>query len=182
MIRCRTNITDNLIKSLAKYHTKNKKNARRNKILAIIWALILLTISLINAYGYWKHYDGHESVFSVIIKSSIFVIISIFILYMSIDGSHNIYRKLKQFFTQTNTTFLDYIITEEGLQLIMNGKSSMYHWAQIDNFEYDETYYYFSSNGRHSIIEKEPISPGNRERLENLFENNLKQGTHGFEK
>lgn len=174
MIRCRTKINNHMIKALAKYHVKHKKNAKRNRLIAISWSVILLLISLINAYGFWMKYYGTEPVFIILIKSSIFVILSIFILYMSIDGSININRELKKYFSKTNTSYIDYIIDENSIQLIINGKSSLYQWNQIDNFEYDDTYYYFSSNGRHSIIEKEPISFGNRERLEKFFQNYLK--------
>lgn len=182
MIRCRTRVNINMIKALAKYHIKHKKNAKRNRLIAISWSVILLLISLINAYGVWIKYYDTEPILIILIKSSIFVILSIFILYMSIDGSININRELKKYFTKTNTNYIDYIIDENSIQLIINGNSSSYHWNQIDNFECDDIYYYFSSNGRHSIIEKEPISLSNRERLEKFFQNNLKQGTHDFEK
>lgn len=173
MIRCRTNITDNMIKSLAKYHTKHKKNAKRNRLIAITWGIFLLLISLINAYGCWLKYYGTEPIFTIIIKSSIFVILSAFILYMSIDGSINITRELKRYFTQTNTTFIDYIIDENGIKLIINGSPSLYEWDIIDTFESDDSYYYFSSNGKHSIIEKQTISPGNRAQLEQFFQENI---------
>lgn len=169
MIRCRTNINTGMIKALAKYHTKNKKNAKRNKFLTVTWGLILLIISLINAYGHWLKYDGTKPVFNLIIKSSVFIIISIFILCMSIDGSITITHKLKQYFTQTNTTFIDYMIDDKGIRLILNGKSSVYNWNVIDQVDSDEHYYYFGSNRKYSVIEKSSISPENRVKLEKMF-------------
>lgn len=169
MIRCRTNITDDMIKALSKYHTNHKKNNKRNRIITIAWSIFLLLISLINAYGSWLKYHDNEPLVFILIRSSPFVIISLFVLYMSFNNHLKINRELKRYFIQTNTKFIDYIIDENKIQLIINNNSSTYDWNVIDNIESDDTFYYFSSNGKHSIIEKKSISPDNILRLEKLF-------------
>ena len=172
MVCCRTNVTNNMIQSLAKYHLKHKKNAKRNRVISISWSIVLLLISLINAYGHWMKSFGTEPIFTLLIKSSLFVILSIAILCMSISGSINLTRELSLYFTKTNTKFFDYIIDDKGIQLIINGNSFLYYWTQIDHIESDDTYFYFSCGEKHSIIDKKTISSTNLERIEKLIDEN----------
>ncbi|MBO5461313.1 MAG: YcxB family protein [Ruminococcus sp.] len=67
-------------------------------------------------------------------------------------------RELTQYFERTNTEYLDYIISQDGIQLIINEKETMYGWEVIDRVKSDGKYFYFSSSGRHSLISKESLS------------------------
>ena len=170
MIRCRTQLNEDAIKALTGYHIENNKKITRSKRVSFLFGLILLIISCINAYGTWMKYYGSESISIVFIKSFLFVFLSLFILFTAVRGrERNLSRDLKKYFSQTDTTYIDYIISEEGIKLIVNDKGTMFEWNVIDHMESDDRYYYFSSKGRHSIIAKEPVSSKNLEIIDRLI-------------
>lgn len=170
MIRCRTVLDRKTIKALAEYDIRHKPGTKRKRRLMCFLGVVLLILSLINAYGYWLKYYGIQPVFIILLKSSVFVLLSLIIIITGFKGAqHNLYRELKQYFAQINADYMDYIISENGIQLILNHHATMYQWDVIDHMESDADYYYFSSNGKHSIISKEPISSKNRQKLENLM-------------
>ena len=169
MIRTRTTLDNNTIMALTKYHHVHKKDIKRKKILVIILGIFLFIMSCINAYGIWMKYAGTLSPVMIILRASVFVILSSIILFNALKGSeHNTYRDLKKYFHKTKTEYIDYIITEESIQMIVSSNSTIHEWNSIDHFESDASYFYFSSNGRHSIIAKAPMSKDNILALEKL--------------
>lgn len=107
---------------------------------------------------------------TILLKSSVFVILSSIILITSIKGAqHNLYRELKQYFMQTNAKYIDYIISNNGIRLTINDNSTMYEWIVIEHIESDTAFYYFSSQGKHSIISKKSMSSKDITMFDNLI-------------
>lgn len=170
MIRCRTAIDNNMIKALTNYHTTTKKTGNVKQIALFILGIIFLIFSIINAYGLWQKYYGSESILLIIMRASIFIILSLFIIYSGFKGStHKLYRELQQYFKKSGAKYIDYIIDNNGIKMKINDSVTLYEWNVIDHIESDDNFYYFSSNGKHSIIDKNPISPENISLLENLI-------------
>lgn len=158
LITCRTTLDNNSIKALANYHFTHKKDAKRKRIFTFSLGLFLLALSIINAYGCWLKYHETESILTIVLKSSVLFIFSFIILFTGNNGSeHNLYRELKQYFAKTNTTYIDYAITDDGIQIIINDNHTLCNWESINRIESNENYYYFSSDGKHSIISKKEI-------------------------
>lgn len=158
LITCKTTLDNHSIKALARYHFSHKKDVKRKRIITFSFGIILLLLSIINAYGYWLKYYGTESVLTILLRSSVLFLLSFIILYTGLKGSeHNLYRELKQYFAKTKTNHIDYTITEEGINIIINDTCTLCKWESINQIESDADYYYFSSNGKHSIISKKNI-------------------------
>ena len=174
MIRTRTALDNNTIMALTKYHHVHKKDVKRKKKITIILGIILFIMSCINAYGIWMKYIGTLSPAIIILRSSVFVILSAIILLNALKGGErNTYRDLKKYFYKTKTEYIDYIITEEAIQMIVSSNSTTHEWNSIDHFEADDSYFYFSSKGRHSIIAKAPMSNDNILALEKLADTKI---------
>ena len=171
MIRCKTEFTDEVIDALAQYHVDNSKRTKKRKNTILFCGIFLLIISCINAYGIWMKNFGTEPVISIISRASLYIIFSLIFVFAGLKSTkHNLKRELKKYFKAVKTRFLDYVITEEGIELSTDGAKSMYHWYAIDNVESDDKYYYFSCEGKHSIIAKDGVLKRDRAELERLFQ------------
>lgn len=171
MIRCKTEFTDEVIDALTQYHVENSNKTRKRKNTVLFCGIFLLIISCINAYGIWMKNYGTEPTISIISRASVHIILSLTFIFAGIKSTaRNLRRELKKYFKAVKTRFLDYVITEEGIELSTDGAKSMYHWYEIDHVESDDKYYYFSCGGKHSIIAKEGVLPRDREQLECLFQ------------
>lgn len=158
MITCRTTINNNSIKALANYHFSQKKEKKSKRIATFVFGLFLLLLSTINAYGCWLKYHETESFLTIVLKSSVLFLFSFIILYTGIKGSeHNLYRELKQYFKKTNTKYIDYKLSDDGIHIIINDNLTLCNWESISRIESDENYYFFSSDEKHSIISKKEI-------------------------
>lgn len=174
LVTCRTTLDNNSIKALAKYHFAHKKDVKRKRIITFSFGLLLLVLSIINAYGYWLKYYGTESILFILLKSSVLFLLSFIILYTGIKGSeHNLYRELKQYFKKTKTTYIDYSITEEGINMSINDTHSLCKWESISRIESDADYYYFSNDGKHSIISKKNIPEKTLLMIDTLINNKI---------
>lgn len=170
MIQCRTIINNKVIKSLANYHSIIQKSSKKKQISLFILGIIFLIFSTINAFGLWQKYYGSESIPVIIIRSSIFILLSVFIIYSSIKGStYKLSHELKQYFKKNGIDYIDYIINNDGIKMIINNNITTYKWNVIEHIKSDDNFYYFSSNGKHSIIDKKTISPENISLFENLI-------------
>ena len=170
MILCKTQIDKKSIKALAKYHLSRQRVSKTKLLFTYVLTFFLILLSTLNAYGIWKKYCLTESVFTILLKSSILFIFSAIIILTSIKGpEHNLYLELKQYFTKTNTTCLDYTISVDGIQLKTNAQTTTYRWESIEQIHADKNYYYFTSEGKHSLIDKNSISPEDRTILENMM-------------
>lgn len=160
VVKCRTILDNDSIKKLARYHFVHKKDVKKKRILTLSFGIILLMLSIINAYGYWLKYYGTESLLFILLRASVLFILSFIILYTGLKGSeHNLYHELKQYFKKTETTHIDYMISESGIKMNINEHTSSYTWKDIDHIESDDRFYYFSSDGKHSLIAKNNLSP-----------------------
>lgn len=172
LIKCKTILDNTTIKALARYHFVHKKDVKKKRILTLSFGIILLILSIINAYGYWLKYYGTASVLIILLKSSVLFLFSFIILYTGIKGSeHNLYRELKQYFQKTETRYIDYIISETGIQMNINDHSTTYTWKNINHMESDEQFYYFSSDGKHSLIAKNDLSQKEISTIDSLIQN-----------
>ena len=170
LIRCKTTLDNDTIMALSKYHHAHKKDVKRKKIFTIILAIFLLIISSINAYGIWMKYVGTLSTALILLRASVFVILSLIILLNVTKGSiHNTYKELKKYFKKTNVEHIDYIITDEGIQMKINDNTTSHKWEDVDYSESDDHYIYFSSNGKHTLIAKAPMAKENAAKLEEMF-------------
>lgn len=79
------------------------------------------------------------------------------------------YRELKQYFKQTQTESIDYVISEAGLQMSINENVTLYEWASIERMQSDDKFYYFSSQNKHSIISKKDLTAEDLAAIDNLM-------------
>lgn len=170
MVKCRTTLDKETIKALARYHFIQKNDVKKKRVLTSVFGILLLALSIINAYGYWIKYYGTESIFSILLRSSVLFLLSFIILFTGLKGSEkNLYRELKQYFKQTQTESIDYIISEAGLQMSINENVTLYEWASIERMQSDDKFYYFSSQNKHSIISKKDLAAEDLATIDNLM-------------
>ena len=168
MTKYKTELSKKTIKALAKYHVQNSGQIKKKQVWGYVGAILVLCYSLVNAYGLYLKYEG-APIF--LLKSSVYLFITFLLFFTTAKGSQrNLERELKQYFSQTKTTYLEYTISKEGIQMIATGHTTMYEWAEIERIKSDNTYYYFTSRGKHSIIAKELISGKDRKLMEDMME------------
>ena len=174
-IECRTILTRKNIRSLAKYHTNKQKKNKWKSIFIFFLGIFLLIVSMINSYGLWMKYHEIKSISYVILKSSVLYILSFIILHTSIWGTtQKLYIELNNYFSRQNAKFIDYTISEEGIILTLTESSTLYDWNSISLIESDSNYYYFTCNGKCSIIDKKDITVSSQQAFELLIsENNI---------
>ena len=172
MIRCKTTLDNNTILALSKYHHRHKKDTKRKQGFIIFLAVFVFVLSCINAYGIWMKYIGTISPIIIILRASFFLALSSIILVNAIrGGAQKTYRELKKYFEKTKTDHLDYIIDEESIQMVINSNTTVCKWSEIDIFESDDNYFYFSSKGKHTLIAKAPMAEENIKKLDELSKN-----------
>lgn len=155
MIECKTFLTNKNIRALAKYHTKKIKKNHLKSILIFLLGIILLIFSIINSYGLWMKYHETKSIMYIIIKSSVLFLLSLIILHTSIWGTtQKLYLELKKYFTAIEAQHINYVISDLGIRMTINNNSTSYQWNEIDQVNSDNSYFYFTCNNKHSLIEK----------------------------
>lgn len=174
MIKCRTILDKKSIKALANYHFRRQKSNPGKKLFLIFVVILLTIMSIINAYGIWMKYSGTVAPVIIILRASVFVLISVSLLYTSIYGPRqNLYRELKEYFKQTDTKHIDYVIDQHGIRMNIHRKTTTNEWSSIDHIESDKKYYYFSSNEKHSIISKDSLSQEQMLCIDNLIKEHV---------
>ena len=172
-IECRTLLTSKNVRALAKYHTKNKKDNKRKSRFIFLLGVFLLIVSIINSYGLWMKYLEIKSISYIILKSSVLYILSFVILHTSIWGStQKLYIELNNYFSRQKAKFIDYTISEEGITLTLVNNSTLYNWNSISMIESDNNYYYFTCDGKCSIIDKKDMSSVSLQAFELLISKN----------
>lgn len=167
MIECRTFLTNKNIRALAKYHTKKAPKNKRKSILIFLLGIFLLVISIVNSYGLWLKYHEIKPYIYIIIKSSVLYMLSFVILYTSIWGTtQKLYVELNNYFEKLGAEFIDYTISDNGINLIITKNSTLYDWKSITLIESDDNFYYFTCHGKHSIIDKKNMNSD----VQNIFQ------------
>ena len=178
MIKCKTKINKKTIKALAKYHMTKQKKSKSKKIFMLIVSILLVVLSIISTYGYWQKYYvqplalGQEpaAIWFIVLRSSVFILFSFIIILSNTKGTeHALYKELKKYFKQTGTYYLEYAISKEGIRLKTNDTATMYEWNTIERMHSDDTYYYFTSGGKHSIIAKASISEDDMQLMDEMM-------------
>ena len=171
---CRTLLTRKTVRALAKYHTKNNNNKRKS-IFIFLLGIFLLIVSMINSYGLWMKYHELKSISYIILKSSVLYMLSFVILHTSIWGStQKLYIELNNYFSRQKAKYIDYTISEEGITLTLTNNSTLYNWSSISLIEFDNNYYYFTCDGKCSIIDKKDMNSFSLQAFESLIsENNI---------
>lgn len=168
MIECKTFLTNRNIKALAKYHTQKIKKSRWKSILIFLLGIFLLIFSIINSYGIWMKYHETKSIIYILLKSSVLFILSLIILHTNIWGTtQKLYLELKKYFSGNQAKYIDYIISNDGIEMIINNTSTLYKWNSIDQIESDRYFFYFTCNDKHSLIEKKALSSEEISQIEN---------------
>ena len=170
MIECRTHLTKRNIRALAKYHTKNLSKNKWKSILIFSLGIILLIVSMVNSYGLWMKYHETKSIFYITLKSSILYMLSFVILHTSIWGTtQKLYIELSSYFTKQNADFIDYRISDKGIILTLTTNSTLHEWNTIHLIEADSNYYYFTCNGKCSIIDKRNMNSDIQKMFESMI-------------
>ena len=168
MVKYKTQLDKKTIRALTEYHVRNSARIKKKRMWGYVGATLVLLYSLVNAYGLYLKFEG-EPVF--LLKASVYILISFMFFFTARNGSrHTLENELKKYFSQTGTTYLEYIISESGIELITSGHTTMYEWGVINRMEADKNYYYFSSNKKHSIIAKESISEKAKQIMDEMME------------
>ena len=179
MIECRTFLTNKNIRALAKYHTKKIKKQKWKSILIFLLGLFLLVISIVNSYGLWMKYHEIKPYIYIIAKSSVLYILSFVILHTSIWGAtQKLYVELNSYFTKLMAEFIDYTISDKGISLTITQSTTFHDWNSITLIESDDSFYYFTCHGKHSIIDKKGMSPA----IQNTFEQMISEKNVHFNK
>mgnify|MGYP003294077189 CR=1 FL=1 len=170
MIVCSTDLSKKNIKALAKYHTSKTKTRSKKRVLTAVFGIFVFVVSLINAYGIWLKYSETESVIYILSKSSLLFILSLIIIHTSIWGAaRKLYLDLNKYFTGFQASSIDYVITDEGIKMTITKNTTFYEWSVIDNIEADNNYYFFTCNGKHSIIDKNSLTSNDILMFEDLI-------------
>ena len=155
MITCRTPLTRRTIRALAAFHAKKSPKS----ILISVTGGCLFLLSLINAFGLWMKYYGNASLLFIFSKSAVLILLSLVLLYTGIRGkTQKLYLELKGYFSETKSEYIDYIISDTGITMILNGNQSFYPWDTVESMESDSRYFYFTCSGRHILIDKSSFS------------------------
>ena len=176
MINSQTSITKQSIKALAKYHVKeqNSKSYKLKKRLLIsVFGVFIFVMSLLNAYGLWMKY--HESVptIQILFRSSILLLLSFFMILTGVNGpERGMYLKLKDYFSETKAKTIDYQVSDDGIHLIMNGTDIFYNWDSIEYIKFDHRFFYFTSGGKHGIMDKNSIDEEDTVSFERMIKRN----------
>ena len=171
MERCRTEINKKTIKALSKYHVANSGSVKKKKKWGYLGATLVLTYSILAISGLFKGYAILQGdVWSFFLKSlPCLYCVFIFFLTAARGSQHNLERELKEYFEQNGTRYLEYDILKNGIRMIMNSKATMYEWNTIERMHSDDTYYYFTSGGKHSIIAKASISEDDMQLMDEMM-------------
>ncbi|MBR5468394.1 MAG: YcxB family protein [Firmicutes bacterium] len=170
MINCRTTINKKLIKSLTKYHMSFQKKSASKKLFTLILCIIVTTLASLNTYGYFLKYMETESFLKIILRSSVFIIFGSILLYTNIKGAEiKLYRKLAEYFKAAEIEYMDYTISERGINLSIKNKLTPYPWSTIEKIKTDNSFIYFTSEGKHSIISKKEMSAEDLASVENII-------------
>ena len=181
MVKCSTVLTNKSIKALAKYHTKKQQanipvtvKSRIKQILLFVVCLFIFVMGILNTYGLWIKYHETESILFIISKSSLLLVSGLVLLCASVQGTktRKLYLELKNYFSETKTKHIDYVISKNGIQMIINNESTLYRWNSIEYIEADKQFFYFTCEGKHSIIEKKCLSPEDISALEQFIQQN----------
>lgn len=172
MIRCKTELDKDVMKALAKYHASKDTIIKRRKKLFHFMGSIFFVIAAVAAYNFIQGYDGTESVLSAVVSISIYILVGAALFIAAAKGmEHRLYQELKIYFSKANIKCFEYVISETGIRLIVNGKASRFGWDKIDYIKSDARYYYFGSEGKYNIISKESISSKNIDQFEKWIKN-----------
>ena len=171
MERCRTEINKETIKALSKYHVANSGTVKKKKKWGYLGATLVLLYSILVAVGLFIGYVIRQGdVLTFFLKSIPYLFCTfIFFLTAARGKQHTLEKELKEYFEQMGTRYLEYDILQNGIRMIMNSKATMYEWNTIERMYSDDTYYYFTSGGKHSIIAKEAVSEEDKELMDEMM-------------
>lgn len=172
MVRCRTELDKQAMNALSRYHIANRIEYKRRKKLLYFLGAVLIMIGVCTAYTTVREYSGTDSLLLELVIPAVFALLGVAVFITAEKGMvHGLTRELKSYFDKTQIRYLDYVVSENGIRISVNGNASIFKWNMLDNFEEDEDYYYFSSKEKYNIIAKKGISEKNREVLTNLAKN-----------
>ena len=172
MVRCRTELDENTMRALVNNHVSHSIEIKRKKNLFYFLGLILVVMSVYTSYSNWRTYYGTESILSILAMPLIYVVLSVAVFITAQKGmEYRLYKELKKFFDNANIKYIDYVISENGIRININGNATSYKWDEIDDMSSDDNYYYFSSKGKYNVIAKSGISAKNIEVMEELIKN-----------
>lgn len=173
MITCQTGITKQSVKALARYSVKERQGKSKKRLLIVAFGVFLLVLGIINAYGLWMKYRGAEPAVMILLRASLLLLLGVLMVLMGVNGpERRAYLKLKDYFSETKVTAIDYQISDEGIRLTISGEGLFYSWASMERIRFDRRYFYITSGGRHSILEKCSMDAAQTAFFERLIEKN----------
>ena len=142
-------------------------------MLIAAFGVFLFAMSMINAYGLWMKYHGTMPAAMILLRASILLLLSVFTVLAGIDGpERKIYLKLKDYFSAMKVKTIDYQITDDGIHLMIGDADLFYQWSRIEYIKFDRKFFYFTSGGRHSIIDKKSLNGDDTASFERLMKQN----------
>lgn len=173
MIKNKTDITNQSVKALARYYVKEQHAKSKKRMLIAAFGVFLFVMSMINAYGLWMKYHESMPAAMILLRSSILLVLSIFMILTGVDGpERNMYLKLKDYFSEIKAKTIDYQISDDGIHLIINGTDLFYEWDCIEHIKFDSKFFYFTSGGKHSIINRKSLDEDDTALFERLIKQN----------